>query len=41
MRPLSIVDLKNTKGYLRERILTEGMVLYDTTEISKRTPVRA
>ena len=40
-RPLSIIDLKDTKGYFRERILKEGQVIYDATGISERTPVRA
>ncbi len=28
-RPVSLADLKNVHGYLRERILSEGKVLYD------------
>jgi predicted nucleotidyltransferase len=40
-RPLSLVDLKDTKGYFRERILTEGKVIYDATGISERSSVWA
>ncbi len=28
-RPVSLTDFKNVHGYLRERILSEGRVLYD------------
>jgi predicted nucleotidyltransferase len=27
--PVSIIDLRNTQGYLRERILEEGKVIYE------------
>jgi hypothetical protein len=40
-RPLSLVDLKDAKGYFRERILAEGIVIYDTAGIGERSPVRA
>ncbi|MDZ7363970.1 MAG: hypothetical protein ONB46_25140 [candidate division KSB1 bacterium] len=40
-RPLSIVDLKDVTGYLRERILTEGRVIYGAKGISEGTPVWA
>ncbi len=32
-RPVSLTDLKNVHGYLRERILNEGKVLYDARNI--------
>lgn len=40
-RPLSLVDLKDAKGYFRERILAEGKVIYDATGISERSSVWA
>jgi predicted nucleotidyltransferase len=39
-RPLSIVDLKDARGYFRERILMEGLVIYDATGVSERSPIR-
>jgi len=40
-RPLSIVELQDAKGYFRERILSEGKVIYDSTTVSTRDPIRA
>lgn len=40
-RPLSLIDLKDTQGYFRERILTEGKIIYDASRISARDSVRA
>lgn len=40
-RPLSMVDLKDARGYFRERILTEGLVIYDVAGIPERSPVWA
>ncbi|MFN4292564.1 MAG: nucleotidyltransferase family protein [Thermoflexales bacterium] len=34
-RPISILDYHNTYGYLRERILAEGRILYDQGQAEK------
>lgn len=40
-RPVSITDLKNVHGYLRERILSEGRVIYDAGRIQESASIRA